>query len=116
MLKNSPMGNLTPHRNQTIDLQCTSIDWFRPNLSLHHKGLLNSPECKHQILYITHKYDFKGIHLHKLDSYQRKMYKKHAEVTINLRYLTHKELQFSKPFSGTLLFSWDLNHLFCQSV
>ena len=32
--------------------------------------------------------------LHKLVSCQGKMYKKHAEVTINLRYLTHKEQQF----------------------
>ena len=47
---------------------------------------------------------------HKLDSFQGKLYKKHVEVTINLRYLTHKELQFPKSFSRTLLFSWDLNH------
>ena len=48
MLKISPMENLTPHRNQTVNLQCTSIDWFRPDLSLHRKGLLNSPEYKHK--------------------------------------------------------------------
>ena len=54
--------------------------------------------------------------LHKLDSCQGKVYKKRAEVTTNLSYLTHKKLQFSKPFSTTLHFSWDLNHLFCRSV
>ena len=116
MFKNSTMENITLQRNQTINFQCTPNDWFLPDLKLHHKGLLNSPEYKRHILYKTHKYDFKSIHLHKLDSYHGKMYKKHEEVTINLRYLTHKELQFSKPFSSTLLFSWDLNHLFCQSV
>ena len=62
MFKNFPMENLTPHGNQTINWQCTSIDWFRPDLNLHHKGLLNSPEYKYQILYITHKYYFKSIH------------------------------------------------------
>ena len=47
-----------------------------------------------------------GIYiLHELDSCLGEMYKKRAEVTISLRYLTHKELQFSKPFSSTLLFS-----------
>ena len=56
------MENLTRHRNQTINLQWTSIDRFLPDLSLHHKGLLNSLECKHQILYKTHNYDLKSIH------------------------------------------------------
>ena len=51
MLKNSPMKNLTSHRNQTTKLQCKSIDWFLPDLSLHQKGLLNNPEYKNQILY-----------------------------------------------------------------
>ena len=51
MFKNSPMKNLTSRRNQTINLQCKSIDWFLPDLSLHRKGLLNNPEHKNQILY-----------------------------------------------------------------
>ena len=38
------MEDLTPHRNQTMNLQCRSIDWFLSDLSLHQKGLLNSPE------------------------------------------------------------------------
>ena len=46
----------------------------------------------------------RGYILHKLDPSQEKIYKKHAEVTINLRYLTRMELQFSKPFSSTLLY------------
>ena len=54
--------------------------------------------------------------LYELDSCLGVMYKKRVEITINLRYLTHKELQFSKPFFSTLLFSWDLNHQFFQSV
>ena len=62
MLKNFPVENLTPLRNQIMNLQCPSIDWFRPDWSLHHKGLLKCPEYKHQIRYITHKYDFKSIH------------------------------------------------------
>ena len=43
-------------------------------------------------------------------SYLGKMYKRRAEVTINLRYLTYKE--FSKPFSSDLLFLWYLNNQF----
>ena len=62
MLKNFPLENFTPYRNQTINLQCTSVDWFPPDLSLHHKELLNSPEYKYPILYITHKYDYMSIH------------------------------------------------------
>ena len=62
MFKNFPAENLTSYRNQTINLQCKSTDWFLSDLSLHQKGLLDSPEYKHQILYKTHKYDFKNIH------------------------------------------------------
>ena len=62
MFKNYSMENLAAYRNQTINLQYPSIDWFLPDLSLHLKGLLNSPGCKHQIHYKTHKYDLKSIH------------------------------------------------------
>ena len=51
MFKNSTMKNLTLHRNQTLNLQCKSIDWFLTDVSLHWKGLLKNPEYKNQILY-----------------------------------------------------------------
>ena len=37
-------------------------------MSLHQKGLLNSPVYKNQILYKTHKYDLRVYILRKLDS------------------------------------------------
>ena len=55
MFRNSPMKNLTSHRNQGITLQCKSIDWFLPDMSLHRKGLLNGPEYKIKIIYKTNK-------------------------------------------------------------
>ena len=63
MLKNSPMKNLPSHRDQAINLQHKSIDWFLPNMSFHRKGLLNSPGYKNRILCKTHKQDLnKSIH------------------------------------------------------
>ena len=73
MFKKFSMENFTLYRNQTINLQCTLIDFFQPNLSLHHKGLLNSPECKNQILYSS--MILRVYILHKLDSCQEKIYK-----------------------------------------
>ena len=43
------------HRIETKQSTCN-------DLSLRQKGLFNSPEYKHQILYKIHKYDFKSIH------------------------------------------------------
>ena len=94
MFKNSQMENLILHRNQTINLQCKLIDWFLSDLSLHQKKLLNSPEYKHQILYKIYKYDLRVHILRKLESCLGKMYKKCAEVTINLRYLTQRSYSF----------------------
>ena len=49
-VQNSLMKNPTSLRNQVMNLQCKSTDWFRPDMGLHRKGLLNSPEYNKKIL------------------------------------------------------------------
>ena len=55
MFKKSSMEHLTLHRNQAIKLQCKLVDLFLIYMSLHRKGLLDSPEYKKKHLYKTHK-------------------------------------------------------------
>ena len=59
MFKNSVMKNLTAHRNQAINLECKSIDWFLLDMSLNQKEILNGPEYKNKILSKTHKYSLR---------------------------------------------------------
>ena len=47
------------HRIETKQSTCNAHQLI--DLSLHQKGLFNSPEYKHLILYKIHKYDFKSI-------------------------------------------------------
>ena len=60
MFKKSSMEHLTLHRNQAIKLQCKLVDLFLIYMSLHRKGLLDSPEYKKKHLYKT-QVRFKSI-------------------------------------------------------
>ena len=110
MLKISSIKSLTSRRNKRITFRHKSIYQFLHDMSLHRKGLLNSSEYKNEILYKTRKcYLNKNTNftLTKL-SPQKNVYKR-AGATINLTHLTHKEQQFSKPFSqcsSLLVGSW----------
>ena len=55
MFKNSPVKNLTSHRNQAMNLRCKSVYWFLPDMSLHRRGLLSGAKYKNKILYKTHR-------------------------------------------------------------
>ena len=75
MFKNSPMKNITSHRNQTMNLRYKSIDWFLPDLSLHQKGLLKKPTIQESNSLQTNKYDLRATILRKLVYCLEEMYK-----------------------------------------
>ena len=111
MFRNSPMKILTLHRNHQLTMQ---INWLvSTRYESPPKSIIERPRIQKQNSLQSTQVRFESIHF----TLTRLLpLKKRAEVTISLQYLTRKELQFLKYFSSALLFSWDLIHLFYQSV
>ena len=93
MFKNSPMKNLTSHRNQAINLPM-QINWLvSTRCESPPKSIIKQPWIENSK---NTQVRFKNTHFMLIRLLPRKNVSKRVEVTINLMYLTHRELQFSR--------------------